>query len=481
MVGNLLYGCPCLFDMFQHRELGLIQSYQIGATIILTVLFWAYYLVMDLFVPGITLTGAADYFEYYLAITLAFQISFLLSKQNDVLSVSSGILESHRLIWPHILATLAISCMFLILTKDSAISRLFLFTVIPLIYIVLLIFTRFFALDILRFMLRHQRQKLLLVGQPSEVNNVRSLLAKAELFGFETVGMISDAPQEAFPPGIKRLGGPDDLEEVLTQYKVGNIFILGSPRDRRMLGGWMRLAEAHGCRVSLVNDLDIFLQRRLSYFRCDNIDLIELRDEPLQNLVNRFVKRVFDVVVSLPVVCLILPPLMLLVWLLQRFQAPGPLFFRQSRSGLDNQPFGILKFRTMYADQCDSAKQVTAGDDRVFPGGRFLRRFSLDEFPQFFNVLLGQMSMVGPRPHMTQHDIIFADVMSTYPLRGFVKPGITGLAQIRGFRGETATREDVIRRVECDIEYVESWSLLLDLRIIWQTALQVVHPPRTAY
>ncbi len=467
--------------MFQHRELGLIQAYQIGATIVLSILFWVYYLIMNYVVPGVVLAGVGDYFEYYLAITLAFQISFLLSKQNDILSVSSGVLESHRLIWPHILAALAITCMFLILTKDSAISRLFLFTVIPLIYFVLLIFTRFFALDILRFMLRHQKQKLLLVGQPSELKNVESLLAKAELFGFETVGMISEAPQEAMPKGITRLGGPDDMEAVLNEQKAGNIFILGSPRDRRMLGGWMRLAEAHGCRVSLVNDLDIFLQRRLSYFRCDNIDLIELRDEPLQNLVNRAIKRMFDIALSLPVVCLGLPPLMLFVWLLQRLQAPGPLFFRQDRSGLDNQSFGILKFRTMYADQCDSSKQVTVSDARVFPGGRFLRRFSLDEFPQFFNVLLGQMSMVGPRPHMTQHDKIFADVMATYPLRGFVKPGITGLAQIRGFRGETATREDVIRRVECDIEYVESWSFFLDLRIVWQTAIQVVKPPKSAY
>ena len=467
--------------MFQHRELGLIQAYQIGATIVLSILFWGYYLIVDQLVPGISLAGAADYFEYYLAVTLAFQISFLLSKQNDILSVSSGVLESHRLIWPHILATLAISCMFLILTKDSSISRFFLFSVIPLIYIVLLIFTRFFALDILRFMLRHQKQKLLLVGQPIELGNVRSLLAKAELFGFETVGMISEAPKEALPAEVKWLGGPDDLESVLSEHKVGNIFILGSPRDRRMLGGWMRLAEAHGCRVSLVNDLDIFLQRRLSYFRCDNIDLIELREEPLQNLVNRAMKRCFDIAFSLPVVCLILPPLMLFVWLLHRLQAPGPLFFRQDRSGLDNQSFGILKFRTMYADQCDSSKQVTVGDSRIFPGGQLLRRFSLDEFPQFFNVLLGQMSMVGPRPHMTQHDKVFADVMSTYPLRGFVKPGITGLAQIRGFRGETATREDVIRRVDCDIEYVETWSFFLDLRIVWQTALQVVKPPKSAY
>jgi len=467
--------------MFQHRELGLIQGFQVGTTIILTILFWVYYFVMQYLVPGVSLASPENYFEYYLAITLAFQLSFMIARQHDILSVSSGVVESHRLIWPHIPATLAITCIFLILTKDDAISRLFLFTIVPLIYVVLLIYTRFFALDVLRFLLRHQHQKLLLVGQPQELAIVDSLLRKSKLFGFEIIGMVTDAPAEELPPSIRKLGTPDDLESVVKEHKVGNIFILGSPRDRRMLGGWMRLAEAQGCRVSLVNDLDLFLQRRLSYFRCDNVDLIELREEPLQNLVNRTIKRILDLAVSLPVVCFVLPPLIVSVWILQRFQSPGPLFFRQARSGLDNQAFSILKFRTMYPTEFDSTKQATVRDARIYPAGSFLRRFSLDEFPQFLNVLTGQMSLVGPRPHMTQHDKIMAEVMSTYPLRGFVKPGITGLAQIRGFRGETATREDIIHRIDCDIEYVETWSFFLDIRIIWRTALQVLRPPKSAY
>jgi len=467
--------------MFQHRELGLIQAYQIGATVIMTLLFWGYFGVLEQLIPNFTLAGFANYFEYFLAIVLAFQISFLLSKQHDIFSITSGIVESHRFVWPHILFAAGITCMFLVLTKNEAISRFFLFTYIPLTYVVLVIFSRYFALDILRFILRHQSQKLLLIGQPGELANVQSLLSKAKLFGFEIAGMITTAPQEALPPDIRKLGDPDHIEQVLDEYEIGNIFILGSPRDRRLLGGWMRAAEARGCRVSLVNDLDVFLQRRLSYFRCDDIDLIELREEPLQNLVNRTMKRIFDIVVSLPVVCLVLPPLMLVVWLIQRIQAPGPLFFRQKRSGLDNRHFTILKFRTMYAGGADTGAQATLTDARIYPLGRFLRRFSLDEFPQFFNVLIGDMSIGGPRPHMPMHDEIFAEKMTNYRIRGFVKPGITGLAQIRGFRGETARPEDIIRRVECDIEYIETWSFFLDVRILWQTAWQLIRPPKTAY
>ena len=243
----------------------------------------------------------------------------------------------------------------------------------------------------------------------------------------------------------------------------------------------MRQAEARGCRVSLVNDLDVFLQRRLSFFRCDNIDLIELREEPLQNVINRLIKRAFDICMSFAVVVCILPPLILLVWILQKVQAPGPLFFKQRRSGLHNNPFIIFKFRTMYADRCDSSQQVTSNASRIFPAGRWLRKYSLDEFPQFFNVLDGQMSIVGPRPHMPEHDESFEETMSDYRIRHFVKPGLSGLAQIRGYRGEAMSKDHIVKRVECDIEYIETWSLPLDIRVIWRTLIQMLRPPKSAY
>lgn len=467
--------------MFQHRELGLIQLYQIGVTLVMSGLFWGYFLILSFMVPGFSLAGSATYFEYFLAITLGFQLSFLSSKNHDIFSVTSGFMESHLFIWHHMVFATAITFMFAFLKRDDSISRLFLFTYIPLTYVVLVVINRYFALNLLRRFLHHQTQNLLLIGQPNELGKIKSLLSKAKLFGLETVGMLTEAEEDVLPGGIKKLGRPDDLEHVLDTYEIGNIFIVGSPRDRRWLAGWMRHAEARGCRVSLVNDLDVFLQRRLSFFRCDNIDLIELREEPLQNVINRMLKRIFDVCVSLPVVVFILPPLGLLVWILQRLQAPGPLLFKQRRCGLDNQPFTILKFRTMYSDQCDSAKQATENDSRVFSAGRFLRKYSLDEFPQFFNVLAGQMSIVGPRPHMPEHDEIFKETMSSYRVRGFVKPGLSGLAQIRGFRGEAMTKDHIIRRVECDIEYIETWSLPLDIRVIWRTLIEILRPPASAY
>lgn len=467
--------------MFQHRELGLIQTYQIAVTLVMTVLFWGYYVLLDYMVPGFSLTTFSNYFEYFMAISLGFQLSFLSAKQHDIFSVTSGIMESHRFIWPHMVFASAITFMFAFLKRDDAVSRLFLFTYIPITYVALVAFNRYFALNLLRKFLHLHNQRLLLIGMPGELPKLDSLLSKAKLFGMETAGMLTEADECELPQGIRKLGGPEDLEKALDEHHIGNIFIVGSPRDRRWLGGWMRLAEARGCRVSMVNDLDVFLQRRLSFFRCDGIDLIEIREEPLQNVVNRTVKRVFDFCVSLPVVVFVLPTLIALVWIFQRMQSPGPLFFRQRRSGLNNKPFIIYKFRTMYVEKCGSPEQVTQDDPRVFPAGRWLRKFSLDEFPQFLNVLDGNMSLVGPRPHMTEHDKEFEETMAAYRVRGFVKPGLTGLAQIRGFRGETLRKEDIVRRVECDIEYIETWSLPLDIRVIWRTALQIVRPPKSAY
>jgi len=166
---------------------------------------------------------------------------------------------------------------------------------------------------------------------------------------------------------------------------------------------------------------------------------------------------------------------------MQRIQSPGPIFFRQWRAGISNQPFTILKFRTMAIANDDPARQAEQNDSRVYPFGRFLRRMSLDEFPQFINVLRGEMSVIGPRPHMIEHNQQFEKVLQAYNVRSLVKPGITGLAQIRGYRGEARTEDDIRLRVDCDIEYIERYSLFLDFYILLRTAYHLFLPPRSAY
>ena len=195
---------------------------------------------------------------------------------------------------------------------------------------------------------------------------------------------------------------------------------------------------------------------------------------------SRIVKRTIDLFFSIPVVIFVLPPLCLVVKIFQAIQSPGPLFQRQTRAGAAKRPFRIFKFRTMRVDQGDAAsKQATAGDPRIYPMGRILRKTSLDEIPQFLNVFFGDMSVVGPQPYTVIHNRKFSEIMDQYHVRTFAKPGITGLAQTNGFRGEAKNQEDVIQRSKLDIEYIENWSLPLDFLIIFKALIQLFKAPPT--
>lgn len=207
-----------------------------------------------------------------------------------------------------------------------------------------------------------------------------------------------------------------------------------------------------------------------------------LGDEPLQDPANRMLKRCVDIMIALPVVLFILPFLSIWVHIMQRWQAPGPLLYRQERGGLAGQAFPVLKFRTMYTDnggerRVDEGRQATRGDPRIYPFGHFLRRTSLDEFPQFINVLRGHMSVVGPRPHLIAHDQEFSRYAELYRNRHFAKPGITGMAQHLGYRGEVSKPEDIQNRVRLDLEYIRNWSIWLDVGIVFKTTWHMVFPP----
>jgi putative colanic acid biosynthesis UDP-glucose lipid carrier transferase len=178
---------------------------------------------------------------------------------------------------------------------------------------------------------------------------------------------------------------------------------------------------------------------------------------------------------------IVFPVFTLIVWVAQRLQSPGPLLHVQPRAGIQNRQFNIYKFRTMRPDHDQLTRQATDDDERVYPLGKWFRRLSIDELPQFWNVLRGDMSIVGPRPHLLEHNKQFSQLMENYHVRAFVKPGITGLAQVRGFRGEARNNADIQNRVACDIEYLENWNLSLECGIILRTFAQLIVPPRTAY
>lgn len=189
----------------------------------------------------------------------------------------------------------------------------------------------------------------------------------------------------------------------------------------------------------------------------------------LDNEWNRMLKRGFDVLFSLCFLCLLFPFVLLLVFVLTECTMPGKLFFVQKRTGLNGKTFKCYKFRTMRENLHSEVRQATKGDERVTRWGYIMRKTSLDETPQFINVLLGDMSIVGPRPHMLKHTDEFTEMVDGYMLRHQVKPGVTGWSQVNGYRGEIKKLEDIQNRVKYDLWYIDNWSFFLDIRIIFQT------------
>lgn len=221
--------------------------------------------------------------------------------------------------------------------------------------------------------------------------------------------------------------------------------------------------------------------KKLKYEYYDYIPILSLRNIPLEDSINMVVKRTFDIVFSSLVIIFILSWLTPLIALLIKIESKGPVFFKQSRNGFNYKEFDCYKFRSMTPNKDAHLFQATRGDQRVTKIGRFIRKTSIDELPQFFNVLFGDMSVVGPRPHMVSHTNMYAKKIDKFMVRHFVKPGITGLAQISGFRGEIETDKDIIGRVKYDIFYIENWSILLDLKIIVKTFMNAVKGEEKAY
>ena len=227
-------------------------------------------------------------------------------------------------------------------------------------------------------------------------------------------------------------------------------------------------------RLRIVPDFNSFKQRKIKIDFLGGSPVITLREEPLQYELNRIIKRLFDILFSLLVIILIMTWLVPIIGLLIKLSSKGPIFFKQTRSGLDNKEFTCLKFRSMTLNKMSDLKQATKNDPRTTKIGSFLRRTSLDEMPQFFNVLMGDMSVVGPRPHMLKHTKDYADIIDGYMVRQLVFPGITGSAQVNGFRGETKSVEDMENRVKYDVWYLENWTLLLDIKLIFLTIINLI-------
>jgi Undecaprenyl-phosphate glucose phosphotransferase len=284
------------------------------------------------------------------------------------------------------------------------------------------------------------------------------------------------------PEGLEVAGRLEDLVAAARNNEIDRIIIaLPQAADQRITTVAKKL-EALPVSLHVVTHISSDLLDNgpaHAVSAIGSVGLLDVKKKPIDDW-QRILKRGEDLIVG-GFLLLVTLPLFPLIALAIKLDSPGPVMFRQQRSGRNQMPIEILKFRTMTVQHVqDEAQQATADDPRVTRVGWFLRRTSLDELPQLFNVIKGEMSLVGPRPHLAEHDEKFAEIVEKYPHRHQVKPGLTGLAQVSGYRGETRTRDSVEGRVAADLEYVRNWSLWLDMKIIARTIAAVISG-RNAY
>ncbi len=467
--------------MVTQRTEGLYRLFLLCQIVMVALLFWlGVWVMVTFYSPGAVLTWR-KYAIYCGLLVLGMTLESLSRDGSKNYFLQNELLRQHRLALRQTLASVGALVFYLIAMKDSFISRVFFFNFVPWLYVALLFSHHYLPSFLARGMFTGvHKQKTLLVGTTEKAAALRSWLRRKSEMGLHTTGLICDEPIQQTEDGIPVLGTPEDVEKVIRERGITQIILLEFPlfneRNRHVISVCDRL----GVRLLILSDLEERLRHPVTHFEDDGFRFIGLREEPLENPFNRCCKRVIDLVLALPVMLVVFPVLTVIVWIAQRFQSRGPLFHIQTRAGMQNRQFKIYKFRTMHVNG-ELTRQAREGDDRVYPLGKWFRKLSIDEVPQFWNVLLGDMSIVGPRPHLIEHNQQFSAVMENYHVRAFVKPGITGLAQVRGFRGEARSQSDIAHRVECDIEYLENWNLSLECGIIIRTFFHLLMPPRTAY
>lgn len=419
-----------------------------------------------------------SYFGFFLSIAWIIVIlAFNIYQEKYVLSFESFTRASMRAYIYFILLVL----LYLFFFRMLALSRIFIIVVLFSIPVSLL-FNRFIYLAIYQYFRKREWliSKVLILGY----NNLSKKLVgylKEDGINKEIIGFCEEyenVNELSVYPILSNING---AMEVCKEHGVTEIYSTIAPEHNPGLYQLINKAEHNCIRFRVVPDLGFFINKQMHIDYLKEIPVISLRREPLEDLGNRIKKRAFDIVVSFFVIVFILSWMIPLVGLLIWLESRGPIFFKQQRSGKGNTTFCCLKFRSMKVNDMANQLQATRNDQRITPIGRFLRRTNIDEFPQFLNVLKGDMSIVGPRPHMIKHTDEYSKLIGQYMVRQFLKPGITGWAQVKGFRGETKAVMQMQKRVEHDLWYMENWSLVFDLKIIFMTVFTTIKGDENAF
>jgi putative colanic acid biosynthesis UDP-glucose lipid carrier transferase len=320
-----------------------------------------------------------------------------------------------------------------------------------------------------------------LIGEGPNLMEIAEMMCNA-WYGYRLMGVFSDEEElTGFPPMVQKIDKINQTIQWLSSHKVDEVYCgLSSDRANDIL-----LIINH-CENNLIHfytvpSLRNYLKRELSPVKFGNITIFAIREEPLNLWLNRMMKRSFDLVLSSLFLGTVYPVMLVVVGIAVKCSSPGSVYFRQERTGIDGKTFRCIKFRSMKENGASDILQATKDDPRKTKLGDFLRRTNIDEFPQFINVWKGEMSIVGPRPHMLKHTEEYSQLINRYMVRHLVKPGITGWAQVNGCRGETKHLAEMKDRVKHDIWYLENWTFWLDIRITARTFTNMLQGEKNAY
>lgn len=371
--------------------------------------------------------------------------------------------------------------MYLFFSREVQLSRFFVFSFI-VIFAIGLFFNRFLYLGIRNYFKSKDYlvNNIIILGYNETALKLSSYFEQ-ESINTNLIGFVEDEKNIKELTHYPVLSDIKNLIQVAKDYDVQEIFSTITPEQNSYIYELITQAENECIRFKVVPNLSHFFNKPVVVDFIRDLPVLSLRSEPLDDVGNKLKKRILDIVVSGLVIIFILSWLIPIVALLILLESRGSIFFAQKRTGKNNLPFNCLKFRSMKPNKDSDLKQATKNDMRITRVGKFLRKTSLDEFPQFINVFKGEMSLVGPRPHMLKHTDDYSQIVDQYMIRHFLKPGITGWAQINGFRGEITEPKQIKLRVQNDLWYLENWSIWLDIKILFLTVYTIIKGDKQAY
>ncbi|WP_395046611.1 undecaprenyl-phosphate glucose phosphotransferase [Flavobacterium sp.] len=333
----------------------------------------------------------------------------------------------------------------------------------------------FYYLKKYRIVLGGNYRNVIIVGYTDSSKNLQNLFQTRLDYGYYFKGYFSDKIKNE---QIK--GDVSQIQDFVLDNKIDDIYCALEELSNDQLKELVEFADYYKKTIKFIPESNEIYAKNLKIDYYEFFPILSLKRTPLNEPLLKFVKRLFDIFFSLLVIIFLLSWLIPIIAILIKLESKGPIFFKQGRPGLDEKEFFCYKFRSMEIND-KTEESVVKNDPRITKTGNFLRRTSFDEMPQFFNVFLGEMSIVGPRPHLWSHNNEYQTKIRKYNLRLHIKPGITGLAQVKGFRGEIETDDEMVNRIKYDLFYIENWSLLLDIKIIVLTVINVFKGQEKAY